>query len=129
VAYILVIDDDPEIRELLEILLSDEGYEVGTAASASGAMDLIASRHPDLILLDLRLQGQTGESFTEAYRVLPNATASLVLLSAAADLEQVAATIGVDRYLSKPFDLDDLLQMLTELLGADNVSRGLSARS
>ena len=123
-AYILVIDDDQEIRELLAIALSDEGYEVGTAASASSALDLIRVRHPDVILLDLWLQGQRGESFVEAYRALPNAPAALVLLSAAADLAQVAATSCADRHLAKPFELDDLLQTLAELIPASLNYRG-----
>jgi len=118
VASILVIDDDQELRELLAIALSDEGYEVGTAATASSAWDLFRVRHPEVILLDLWLQGQRGESFVEAYRALPNAPAALVLLSAAADLAQVAATSCADRHLAKPFELDDLLQTLAELIPA-----------
>jgi DNA-binding response OmpR family regulator len=116
VAYILVIDDDQEIRELLEIALSDEGYEVGTAASASSAMDLVNVRHPDVILLDLWLQGHTAESFIPAYRALPNARAALVLLSATSDPEGVAAANGADRYLAKPFELDDLLAIVAKSL-------------
>jgi DNA-binding response OmpR family regulator len=117
VAYILILDDDRETRELLEILLSEEGHEVGTAASASTALDLINTRDPDLIFLDLRLAGHSGEHFIQAYRAPPNARAPLVLLSAAADLEQVAARSGV-RYLAKPYDLDELLQTVAKLLGA-----------
>jgi DNA-binding response OmpR family regulator len=115
VAYILILDDDRDTRELLEILLIDEGHDVGTAASVSTALDLINTRHPDLILLDLRLAGQSGESFIQNYRALPNAHAALLLLSAASDLEQVAARHG-ERYLAKPYDLDELLQALAELL-------------
>jgi DNA-binding response OmpR family regulator len=116
VSYILVIDDDPEIRELLAIALCDEGYEVGTAASANSALDLIRTRHPDLVLVDLWLRGQSGENFVQGYRALPEASAAVVLLSAAPDLEEAASVTGADRYLSKPFDLDDLLQTLDELL-------------
>lgn len=116
--YVLVIDDDQEIRELLEIALTDEGYEVKTAAGVSSAMDLIQARQPDVILLDVRLQGQTGENFLEAYRALPDATAPLVLLSAAPDLEQIAVRSGTERYLAKPFDLDDLLQVVADALQA-----------
>lgn len=115
-AYILVIDDDQEIRELLEIALSEEGYDVGTAASISGALNHIEERHPDLILLDLWLQGESGETFIEAYRALPDATAPLVLLSAAPDLDQGAARSDVDRYLAKPFELDDLLDIVAKSL-------------
>lgn len=124
--YILLIDDDQDIREILEIALSDAGYEVGTAVSGSGAMDLIAERHPDLIFVDLWLQGQPGEGFIEAYRALPDATAALVLLSAAPDLDKEAVRSGVDRYLAKPFELDELLAVVAELLpdaDSDRVAR------
>ena len=84
--------------------------------AVAGCMRALA-RKPDVILLDLWLQGHMGGSFVEAYRALPNATAAVVLLSATHDLEQAAATSGADRYLAKPFDLGELLAMLAELLG------------
>ena len=121
--YVLIVDDDQEIRELLGIALADEGYEVGAAASGSGALDLIKLRHPDLILVDLWLQGESGERFIEAYRALPDATAALVLLSAAPELDTEAGRSGVDRYLAKPFELDELLAIVAQSLpGADQIA-------
>jgi two-component system, NtrC family, nitrogen regulation response regulator NtrX len=116
VAYILLVDDDHETRELLEMVLTDEGYEVGSAARGSHALVMLQERRADLILLDLWLTSESGESLIEAYRALPYASARIVLLSAVADLEQVATRLAADGYIPKPFDLDDLLLVIENVL-------------
>ena len=115
--YILVVDDDDALRELLEIVLTDEGYEVQVAGSAAQALNLARKRQPALILFDVLLGDQHGAAFVESYRQLPDATAPMLAVSALADLAAEAARIGADDFLAKPFDLDDLLARLKRVIG------------
>ena len=107
--YVLVLDDDVDIRAVVEIALSDEGYEVMSARDAEEALRVVQERPTGLILFDLRLAHGSGEDFIRAYRALPDATAVMIVLSGAANVPEIAAQIGADGYLIKPFDLDDLL--------------------
>jgi two-component system phosphate regulon response regulator PhoB len=118
VGYILVVEDDDVLRELLEIVLTEEGYEVHVASSAAEALDLVRQCQPALILFDVLLRDQHGAAFVECYRQLPDANAPLIAVSAMADLESEAARIGADDFLAKPFDLDDLLTRLERAIGA-----------
>jgi DNA-binding NtrC family response regulator len=115
-AYILILDDDAAIRELLEILLTEEGYEVESAQDNSHALAAIKEREPALILFDMRSPGAGGHAFVEAYRELPDASAILIAVSGIADLEQEAARIGADGFLPKPFDIEDVLAMVRKAL-------------
>jgi len=117
--YILVVEDDDALRELLEIVLTDEGYEVQVASSAAEALNLARKRQPALILFDVLLGDQHGAAFVESYRRLPDATAPMMAVSALADLAAEAARIGADDFLAKPFDLDDLLARLKRAIGGE----------
>jgi DNA-binding response OmpR family regulator len=106
---VLVLDDSPDIRELVEICLSDEGYEVLSARDPDEALRLVTECPVGLILFDLSLAGSSGEEFVQAYRNLPGAGAQMIVLSGASNLEATVERIGADGYLTKPFELDDLL--------------------
>src|SRR4051794_27994973 len=69
--YILVLDDDDATRELLDILLTEEGYEVRAASNAAEALALAGERQPALILFDMLLGTLRGAAFVESYRQLP----------------------------------------------------------
>jgi DNA-binding response OmpR family regulator len=108
--YILVVDDDEGVCEIVALILGDEGYEVDCATSAGHALTLVEQRRPDLILLDLLMSGQGGQGFVERYRLLPDATAPILVLSGLPDAAQHAARIGADGSIIKPFDLDALVE-------------------
>jgi two-component system, NtrC family, nitrogen regulation response regulator NtrX len=122
VTDILVIDDDEGICEVMAAILGDEGYEVRCAMSAESGLAMIEERQPALILLDLWMAGQTPEEFVATYRQTPNGTASIVV-SGLPGIEQVAATIGADAFLSKPFDVPVLLETVQQVLSARAASR------
>jgi CheY-like chemotaxis protein len=110
---VLVVDDDPAIRDLLREALEDEGYAVWTTDGPPATADVAALR-PDLILLDHRLKtDETGRDAAQRLRTDP-ATAPIPLLlltAAAAELRPRApelAALGIG-LLFKPFDLDELL--------------------
>jgi len=114
---VLVVDDDESIRELVNMALSDEGYEVVMAAEGSLALELIRTRPPDLILLDMRMPDMDGGEFAEAYRQLPGQRAPLIVLTAARDAADRAAQLEADAFLPKPFDLQALLDVVGRLAG------------
>jgi two-component system response regulator VicR len=115
---ILIIEDDADIRDIISFILEEEGYEVVASATGEETKDLMQIR-PDLILLDLRLEG-TRTSGSEICLMLKtkNATKNLpvILVSAEADIQQVAKECGANDYLPKPFDLEELSDKIKENL-------------
>ncbi len=105
---VLVIDDEPHIRLLLRRALAREGYEVGEAGAARGALAEIADSPPDVILLDLGLPDRDG---LELIPLIKQSGATLLIISARdATAQKVAALdLGADDYVTKPFDTDELL--------------------
>jgi two-component system, chemotaxis family, chemotaxis protein CheY len=108
----MVIDDDEAIREFVSWVLSDDGYEVVTANHGAVALGMLERWHPDVILLDMRMPVMDGWEFSRAYREMDNSHAPIVVLTAARDAADSADEIGADGYLSKPFDLLDLLDVV-----------------
>ena len=114
--YILVVDDEDSIRDLIDMALSEEGYAVLGAAHGAAALDLLSRRSPALILLDMRMPVMDGWSFATAYRRLPGPHAPIVVLTAARDAAERAGQIGADGYLAKPFTLQALYQCVQQHL-------------
>src|SRR5207245_3461784 len=86
---VLVVDDDPDIRELLFTALEDEGFEVVPAANGQEALAIIRTFHPDVIILDLMMPVMDGWQFVKEMRARDE-DIPLVLLSAARDLPKPA---------------------------------------
>jgi CheY-like chemotaxis protein len=107
--HILVIDDDESIRQIVRLCLSDEGYEVLEASNGQVALDVLAEHKPGLILLDLRMPVMDGWEFARRYQATPAPHAPIVAFVAALNVAQDCADLQTAAILSKPFDLDDLL--------------------
>ena len=115
---VLIIDDEPDIREIFETMLGHDGYNVLTANDGVEAMDLL--RHgarPDVILLDLMMPQMDGWQFRVAQRRDP-AIAAIPVIAVSADRTAKAAAIDADAYLAKPVDVNTLLLTLDRLLVA-----------
>ena len=116
---ILVVDDDPAIREMVGMALTRAGYELLEAGSALEARRIIASQRPDLILLDWMLPGQSG---FELARQLNNDNAQhpppIIMLTARdQETDKVAALeAGADDYVAKPFSVSELLARIKAVL-------------
>lgn len=115
---ILVIDDDEDILAILNILFDDEGYEVillNTGTTAEEVQILV----PDLILLDIRIKGfsKTGDQICREIKSL-NSTKNIpvILLSAEFNGEKLAYEASADGYLRKPFNVDELVSQVREIL-------------
>jgi two-component system chemotaxis response regulator CheY len=115
---ILVVDDDESIRQFVEMALTDEGYDVVTAADGLAALAVIARATPDLILLDMRMPVMDGWSFAAAYRGTPRPHAPIAVLTAARDAAQYAAEVNADAFLPKPFELADLSALVHRFVTA-----------
>ena len=108
---VLVVEDDERIQRLVEIVLRGEGYRVLQAMDGQHALEVMASEQPDLVLLDLMLPVIDGWALRERLRQQPDtANIPVVLMSAVRNLPETAQELGVADYLSKPFEIDDLIQ-------------------
>ena len=116
---ILVIDDDPAIREMVGMALTREGYDMLEAGSALEARQIIASRKPDLILLDWMLPGQSGFEFARQLHSDNAHPSPPVIMLTARDQETdkiAALEAGADDYVSKPFSVTELLARIKAVL-------------
>ena len=107
---ILVVDDEPDLREILQINLENAGYEVDTAESAEEALQLLSPHHR-LLLLDVMLGGMSGFQLAEHLRKVLHNPIPIIFLTAK-DTERDMLTgfsAGGDDYMAKPFSLHELL--------------------
>lgn len=107
---VLVVDDEPMVRETLGQVLSDEGYMVDLAIDGESALDLVHTVRPDAILLDLMMPGMNGRQFLQALRDEPAyASVPVLIMTAVHGLEVNLAAIGASELVEKPFNVDELL--------------------
>ncbi len=107
--WVLVVDDDPDIRAALEDVLSASGYEVAVARNGQDALERLRASPFDLVLLDLMMPVMTGWEFRdEQLRDPAVASVPVIVISAA----RSPAPIQASAYLPKPFDLDHLLELV-----------------
>jgi DNA-binding response OmpR family regulator len=112
---IIVVDDDPAILDLVEMVLDEEGYEVKTATNGREALDLLAAQQPTMVLLDLMMPVMDGWSFCRL--VKGNAATKnlpIIIMSADRHLGQKADDVSADDFLVKPFDIDMLLDTVAK---------------
>ena len=114
-ASIVVVDDEPSIRELLVASLHFAGFEVNPAASGSEAIEVIEKVQPDLIVLDVMLPDIDG--FTVTRRIRQEGINAPVLFLTARDDTQdkiMGLTVGGDDYVTKPFSLEEVSTMASD---------------
>jgi CheY-like chemotaxis protein len=110
-----VVEDEPAIRHFVTTALSAAGHRVLTATNGAEGLRALERAQPALILLDLRMPVLDGLSFARIFhRSHPHAS-PIVLMSSEAGAEDLAREIGADAYLSKPFELDELLAIVDRL--------------
>jgi DNA-binding response OmpR family regulator len=110
---ILVVDDEPMVRDTLCQVLTDEGYVVDVAGDGSDALAHVHATRPDAILLDLMMPGMNGRQFLQALRDDPTySTVPVLIMTAVHGLEVNLAAIGASAVVEKPINVDDLLNKL-----------------
>jgi CheY-like chemotaxis protein len=118
-ARILVADDSPEILALVSQRLSEGGYQVLKAADGEAALELARSEQPDVVLLDVVMPGRNGWEVARALRGDPATSAIRIVVMTALGEEinqRTAPLYGADATLAKPFDLDDLDQVIRDMV-------------
>jgi len=105
---ILVVDDDPDLRQFLQLMLTSMGFEVTTAANGQEALEVMEGHCPDLILLDMKMPVMNGWEFCCALEGRA-ARPPIVVLTAAPDPAARAAEAHADGWLGKPFEYADLV--------------------
>ncbi len=122
VPLLLVVDDDVDIAQTLGLCLRAEGYRVQLARNGRDALDLLALELPSVILLDLMMPVMDGWQFAAELKRLGHRVPILVL-SADQGVERHAGMLDAAAHLGKPFDLDDLLDKVRQLVGAAGPTR------
>ncbi len=123
---ILIIEDEPDIRELLTVSLGGEGYIVVPAATGEQGLKLARSERPDLVLLDLMLPNLSGLEICRQLRADPDLVSVPVLMLTATSSEMdkvVGLEVGADDYVTKPFSPRELLARVKALLRRSQSAR------
>jgi CheY-like chemotaxis protein len=116
-APILIIDDDPAILDTVSEILQFEGYTVLTASNGAAGLQCVEQIQPSIVLLDMRMPILDGWGFARALKQR-GINLPIVVMTAAQDARRWAEEVEATAYLSKPFDLVELLAIIERLQGA-----------
>jgi CheY-like chemotaxis protein len=106
---VLIADDDPAILDALQLMLEDEGYDVRTSENGESIKQL--KDFPDVLLLDIWMSGIDGRDICKALKSSEETKhIPVIMISANRDTEQIAREAGADDFLTKPFEMDQLLE-------------------
>jgi two-component system OmpR family response regulator len=114
---VLVVDDEPNIRDLLSASLRFAGHQVATAANGTDAITMITETNPDIVLLDVMLPDISGFGVTKKIRGMGIET-PILFLTARDDTEDkvTGLTVGGDDYVTKPFSLDEIMARISAIM-------------
>lgn len=110
--YILVVEDNPDLADVEVLMLQSAGYQVESAANGARALECVEDRMPSLILLDMLMPVMDGWAFAREFRHRYGDRVPIIVVTAAEQAQVRAAEIGAQGVLSKPFDVDDLRQVV-----------------
>ena len=116
---VLVIDDDDDMRDMIATLLRDEGgYDVVDVAGGRAALEAVKTKHFDLVMTDLRMPDMDGIATLEALKSRePSMQIIVVTGYSSRDMRARCTALGACGYLSKPFDLDEMLHLVESTIG------------
>jgi CheY-like chemotaxis protein len=118
--YLLVVEDVPDIRNLLDTTLKFKGYRVVTAANGQEALEFVQKEAPTLVITDILMPRMDGFSLAHRLRINPDTRRiPVIFISAtyvAPEDKAFALTIGATRFIEKPIEIDEFLSMIEELL-------------
>lgn len=123
-ARILIVDDDPHIRELLHVILAKEGFSIVEAADGEVAISLLEKNKMDLIILDIMMPIMDGWAFCHEVRTYYTDTLPILMLTAKGEITQKVKgfDLGADDYLVKPFAPAELIVRVKALLKRSQIS-------
>ena len=114
---IVVVDDDPRMRELLIRYLNAEGFEIFSASNAEELDECLRNQKPNLIVLDLMLPGEDGLSICKRLRQKGDTTPIIMLTAKGDEVDRIVGLeVGADDYLAKPFNPRELLARINAVM-------------
>jgi nitrogen regulation protein NR(I) len=124
VATVLIVDDDLQLRQSFEKLLTQEGHLVRTAASGEAGLTMLRHEAPDLVIMDVRLPGMNGlEAFQAMRAVEPKLPAIIMTAFGTTETAIEATKMGAFDYVLKPFDIPEILAVIDQALEAGRFMR------
>jgi two-component system, NtrC family, nitrogen regulation response regulator NtrX len=123
--YILIVDDEPEIRRLVQEILEDEHYRVATTESADGARELFRKQRPDLVLLDIWMPGTDGITLLKEWCAGGRPEMPVVMMSGHGTVETAveATRLGAYDFIEKPVSMAKLLVTVDRALATEQLQR------
>jgi CheY-like chemotaxis protein len=117
---ILTVDDEPHILDLVKAIFEAEGYKVLTASSGKEALEVLKTNKPDLVLIDMMMPEMSGRELAENIRRDPKTKDIKLAFLTVAQFSEIGRktleNLGVDEYITKPFDNEDLVKKIKRLL-------------
>ena len=112
---ILIVEDDPQVARLIALVLTRNGYKSEVVAEGQAALDRAKDMKPSIIFADLTIKGMGGEALCSALKRQPETKdIPFIVVSGDRDIAEKARTCGADDYMGKPFEFDDLVQLVTK---------------
>ncbi len=122
--HILIVDDDAQLRQSFEKLLTAEGHTVRTAASGEAALSAVQASLPDLVIMDVRMPGMSGlEAFKAIHAIEPKLPVIIMTAFGTTETAIEATKLGAFEYVLKPFEIPDILALITQALEAGRFMR------
>jgi len=113
---IMIADDDPGIVDAIEMMLSFEGYEVTSTLTGDTVLNM-NSDYPDLLLLDVWMSGHDGRDICKALKQKQETSGiPVIMISASPELKRSAHEAGAEDFIEKPFDIEELLKKISQLI-------------
>ena len=122
---ILIADDEPEVVQLVRMILEWEGYTVVAAADGLETLELVETHNPDLILLDVRMPKMSGLTVLEHLAKSEAVAIPVIMLSVVTTQPDVRSALqrGAVAYLTKPFELKEMTRLVEQILEMDDAKR------
>jgi DNA-binding response OmpR family regulator len=118
---ILVLDDDPDIGTMIKMMLEYKGYSVTVSDRAEKMGDILHDNRVDLIIMDMLLSGTNGTDLcVELKQNKSTSHIPIMMISAHPNAREICLGAGADEFISKPFDMQDILSKIGKLVNANN---------
>lgn len=114
---VLIVDDEPEVVELISIVLDRDDLQLLEAYDGDEALEIVRAERPDLMLTDLMMPGLDGTELCRRVKADP-ASSAMMIVTMSARRELYAEDCGADEFIRKPFDITDVVATVDRLLSA-----------
>ena len=121
--YVLIVEDDLDLADVLRQILEFSGYETTVTRNGQEALDAVATRMPGVILLDMLMPVMNGWRFAREFATRYGRAAPIVVMTAAENARERAAEIDADGVVGKPFNVNELIELVDRLIDRSQQTR------